>query len=83
MDLVTQQPLVATFLRGQVPLREIHRLLNETPVALGLAVPDMLSGSPSIDRIASQGRSEAFNVLLVRADGTLTIFPSYGLVEGT
>ncbi|MFN5152374.1 MAG: DUF411 domain-containing protein, partial [Burkholderiales bacterium] len=55
MDLVTQHPLVATFLKGQVPLREIHRLLNETPVALGLAVPDMLSGSPSIDRIAFQG----------------------------
>jgi hypothetical protein len=82
MDLVTQQPLVTTFLRGQVPLREIHRLLNEKPVSLGLAVPDMLSGSPSIDRLASQGRSEAFNVLLVKADGTSAIFPSYGLVNG-
>jgi len=42
-----------------------------------------LLGDPVWMGPAYQGRSEAFNVLLVRADGTLTIFPSYGLVKGT
>ena len=59
---------------GHVPAADIRRLLDERPDALGLAVPDMPLGSPGMD----QGRrTEAYDVFLIRNDGTTEIFASY------
>ena len=59
---------------GHVPAADIRRLLKERPDALGLAVPDMPLGSPGMD----QGRrTEAYDVFLIRNDGTTEIFASY------
>ena len=61
-------------IEGHVPAREIRRLLRERPDAIGLAVPGMPLGSPSMDY--SDDR-EDFDVLLVRKDGSTEIFASY------
>ncbi len=59
---------------GHAPAADIRRLLDERPDALGLAVPDMPLGSPGMD----QGRrTEAYDVFLIRNDGTTEIFASY------
>ena len=61
-------------IEGHVPAADIDRLLSDRPDAVGLAVPGMPMGSPGMDF----GRdSEAFDVLLVRRDGTTTVFSSY------
>src|SRR5258705_1406008 len=36
-------------IEGHVPAREIHRLLKDRPIAVGLAVPAMPRGSPGMD----------------------------------
>lgn len=59
---------------GHVPAADIRRLLEERPVAVGLAVPEMPLGSPGMD----QGhRTEAYDVFLIRNDGTTEIFAAY------
>ena len=61
-------------IEGHVPVREIKRLLAEKPAAKGLAVPGMPIGSPGME----QGdRRDAYDVLLVRADGGTTVFAAY------
>lgn len=60
-------------IEGHVPAREIRRLLAERPKARGLAVPGMPAGSPGMP----SPRPQPFDVLLVRADGTTTVFQSY------
>jgi hypothetical protein len=61
-------------IEGHVPAREIKRLLAERPAARGLAVPGMPIGSPGME----QGdRRDAYDVLLVRADGGTTVFAAY------
>ena len=64
-------------LEGHVPLREIQRLLQERPDAIGLAVPGMPRGSPGMDGPAYRGRRDPFNVLLVLKDASTTIYQSY------
>lgn len=64
-------------LEGHVPAREIRRLLAERPQALGLAVPGMPIGSPGMDGPVYGGRKDPFDVLLVRRDGTSTVFHAY------
>jgi hypothetical protein len=54
-------------LEGHVPAREIRRLLDERPAAVGLAVPRMPWGSPGMEH---PQRRDAFQVLLVLRDGT-------------
>lgn len=61
-------------IEGHVPPADIIRLLEERPEAIGLAVPGMPLGSPGMD---SGDKTEAYNVFLVRADGTTEIFSSY------
>ena len=61
-------------IEGHVPAREIKRLLAERPSAKGLAVPGMPIGSPGMEQGA---RSDAYDVLLVRADGTVSVFAAY------
>lgn len=64
-------------LEGHVPAAEIRRLLAERPRAVGLAVPGMPLGSPGMempDRVA-----DAYDVLLLRADGRREVYRRYGV----
>lgn len=60
-------------LEGHVPAREIKRLLAERPKAKGLSVPGMPAGSPGMP----SDKPQPYDVLLVKPDGTTTIFQSY------
>lgn len=62
---------------GHVPAREIQRLLEERPDAIGLAVPTMPIGSPGMDGPAYRGLSEPYDVLLIERDGTTSVYASY------
>ena len=64
-------------IEGHVPAREVHRLLKEKPAALGLAVPGMPIGSPGMDGAEYGKRRDAYQVLLVRRDGSSAVFQSY------
>ena len=64
-------------LEGHVPARDIRRLLADRPQALGLAVPGMPIGSPGMDGPAYGGRKDPFQVLLVKRDGSSTVFQKY------
>ena len=58
--------LVAGYaIEGHVPAREIQRLLQERPKAIGLVVPGMPIGSPGMDGPAYGGRRDPYQVLLV------------------
>jgi hypothetical protein len=62
-------------LEGHVPAREVKRLLAERPKAKGLAVPGMPLGSPGME--VEGERSDAYDVLLVKADGSHSVFSHY------
>ncbi len=62
---------------GHVPAREIRRLLQSRPAALGLAVPGMPVGSPGMDGPEYGGRRDPYDVLLVQSAGTSGVFQSY------
>ena len=62
---------------GHVPAREIHRLLKERPQAIGLAAPGMPIGSPGMDTPAYRGRKDPYDVLLIRKDGSTTVYQAY------
>ncbi|HSB22453.1 MAG TPA: DUF411 domain-containing protein [Burkholderiaceae bacterium] len=64
-------------LEGHVPAREIRRLLEEKPQAVGLAVPAMPRGAPGMDAPAYGGARDPYDVLLVRRDGIARIYQSY------
>ena len=64
-------------IEGHVPVREIQRLLSEKPDAVGLAVPGMPIGSPGMDGEAYGNRTQAYNVLLVKKNGSTTVFQKY------
>ena len=57
-------------IEGHVPAADIHRLLKERPVALGLSVPGMPIGSPGMDGPEYKGRKDAYDVLLVQKNGS-------------
>ena len=59
---------------GHVPARELHRLLREKPKAVGLAVLGMPAGSPGMEM---GGRYDAYDVLLVLADGSARVYQPY------
>lgn len=59
---------------GHVPPADIRRLLAERPDAVGLAVPGMPYGSPGM---GPEDRREAYDVYLIRHDGTTEVFASY------
>ena len=61
-------------IEGHVPASDIHRLLKERPVALGLSVPAMPIGSPGMDGPEYKGRKDAYDVLLVQKDGSRKSF---------
>lgn len=64
-------------LEGHVPAREIKRLLREKPDALGLTVPGMKVGSPGMDGPTYKGRKDPYEVLLVRRDGSTSVYQKY------
>lgn len=64
-------------IEGHVPARDIRRLLDERPSAVGLAVPAMPLGSPGMDGPAYAGRKDPFDVLLVQRGGRSTVYQSY------
>ena len=60
-------------IEGHVPASDIKRLLKERPEVLGLTVPGMPLGSPGMEA----ARSEAYDVLALRADGTHEVFAAH------
>lgn len=62
------------FIEGHVPPADIRRLLHERPDAVGLAVPGMPYGSPGM---GPEERREAYDVFLIRRDGSTKVFTSY------
>ena len=64
-------------IEGHVPAADIRRLLKERPDAIGLAVPGMPVGSPSMDGPAYVNRQDPYDVLLIARDGSPRIFNSY------
>lgn len=58
-------------LEGHVPVADIRRLLEDRPDAIGLAVPGMPYGSPGM---GPESEREAYDVLLIRKDGTSEVF---------
>ena len=65
-------------IEGHVPAREIARLLKERPDAIGLSVPGMPIGSPGME-VGTQ--RDAYDVLLIKKDGTTEVFASYTAKE--
>jgi hypothetical protein len=61
-------------LEGHVPARDIARMLQQRPAALGLAVPGMPAGSPGME---IGERRQAFDVLLVDRAGNATAYAHY------
>jgi hypothetical protein len=61
---------------GHVPASDIRRLLQEKPVAAGLALPGMPLGSPGME--APGAPPQRFDVLLVSKDGTAKLFQRHG-----
>jgi hypothetical protein len=59
---------------GHVPVADLARLLRERPEALGIATPGMPTGSPGMEY---GDEREAFDVMLVRADGSAEVYNSY------
>jgi len=59
-------------IEGHVPSDDIKRLLAERPDAVGLTVPDMPLGSPGMEQ--PDGKTEPYDVLLVKTDGSTEIF---------
>ncbi|WP_371763414.1 DUF411 domain-containing protein [Massilia sp.] len=60
-------------IEGHVPAAEIKRLLAQKPKAKGLAVPAMPPGSPGMEGPTRK----PYDVLLVRNDGTTTVYKHY------
>ncbi len=64
-------------IEGHVPASDIARLLKEKPTAVSIAVPRMPIGSPGMDGPAYGGRRDPYDVLLVRKDGSSSVFESH------
>jgi hypothetical protein len=64
-------------IEGHVPAREIHRLLEEKPDAIGLSVPAMPRGSPGMDGPAYNGVLDPYDVLLIAREGNAQIYQAY------
>jgi hypothetical protein len=62
-------------LEGHVPAADVIRLLAEKPDVLGLAVAGMPMGSPGME---TDGTADAYDVYAFKADGTWSVFSSYG-----
>jgi hypothetical protein len=61
-------------LEGHVPAADVQRLLREHPNAIGLAVPNMPTGSPGME---VGNTRDAYDVLLILRDGSARTFNHY------
>ena len=61
-------------IEGHVPAREVDRLLDERPDALGLVVAGMPVGSPGME---SGNKRDPYEVLLLKKDGRSEVFARY------
>ena len=59
---------------GHVPAADVERLLSERPDAIGLSVSGMVIGTPGM---GPREGGEAFNVWLLKRDGTAEVFAAY------
>ena len=64
-------------IEGHVPAREILRLIDERPDAIGLSVPAMPRGSPGMDGPQYGNVVDPYDVLLIDRDGEASVFQSY------
>ena len=64
-------------IEGHVPAKDVQRLLREKPEAVGLTVPGMPIGSPGMDGPEYGARKDAYDVLVVRKDGSTSSYQSY------
>lgn len=62
-------------LEGHVPAADVKRLVREAPTARGLLVPGMPIGSPGMEMPGHV--NDAYDVLLLDSDGTVTVFASH------
>jgi hypothetical protein len=63
---------------GHVPAADIQRLLREKPPGvIGLAAPGMPVGSPGMDGPVYGGLRDRYHVLLVRKDGSTSVFATH------
>jgi hypothetical protein len=62
-------------IEGHVPASDIKRLVAERPDAIGLTVPGMPVGSPGMEQ--PDGKTEPYDVLLIKKDGSTEIFASH------
>jgi hypothetical protein len=63
---------------GHVPAADIARLLREKPQGVaGLTAPGMPVGSPGMDGAAYGGRRDRYDVLLVRKDGSSSVWTTH------
>lgn len=62
-------------IEGHVPAKEVKRLLEERPDAIGLAVAGMPINSPGMEMDGHSG--DAYDVILFRADGSHEVYASY------
>ena len=65
-------------IEGHVPAADIQRLLRDKPAGVvGLAAPGMPVGSPGMDGPAYGGRRDRYQVLLVRKDGSTSVYATH------
>ena len=62
-------------IEGHVPASDIKRLVAEHPDAIGLTVPGMPLGSPGMKQV--DGKTEPYDVLLLKKDGATEVFASH------
>jgi hypothetical protein len=62
-------------IEGHVPATEIARLLEERPVARGLAVPGMPTNSPGME--VRGAASDVYDVMQFAVDGSMRKFATY------
>ncbi|MEQ9308189.1 MAG: DUF411 domain-containing protein [Balneolaceae bacterium] len=60
---------------GHVPVKEVQRLLEERPDAIGLSVPGMPIGSPGMEVPGRE--ADNYDVLLIARDGSTSVYASY------
>ncbi len=59
---------------GHVPVKEVKKLLEERPDAVGLAVPGMPVGSPGMEQ---GNRTDPYDVILFDEEGNRDTYASY------
>jgi len=64
-------------IEGHVPAKDIVKLLDERPDAIGLSVPAMPRGSPGMDGPQYGNVVDPYDVLLIGRDGEASVFTSY------